>query len=148
VLLYDYELRMGNFVNAFMLSSVTARMAQALQINLEYSTDVLCRDGETSLSASDKESRRRLMWACYIMDTLVGSGVDQLTLINEKDIKVQLPCNERSFLQQKPCITEIMERGQVLKFLSPEIIPNDPTENMGIMAYLVRHIEIRKRVLQ
>jgi hypothetical protein len=148
VLLYDYELRMGNFANAFMLSAITARMAQALQINLEYSTDVLCQDGETALSASDKESRRRLMWACYITDALVGSGVDQLTLIDEKDIKIQLPCNERSFLQQRPCITEILKRGQVLRFFPPEIIPNDPAENMGIMAYFIRHIEIRKRVLQ
>ena len=66
-----------------MLSGLTARMAQALQVNLEHSTDILCQDSEPNPSASTKESRRRLMWSCYITDSLVGSGVDQLTLIKE-----------------------------------------------------------------
>ena len=139
---------MGNFANAFMLSGTTARMAQALQLNLEYSTDVLCREAGAAPSASAKESRRRLMWSCYIADALVGSGVDQLTLVDEKDIKIQLPCNERYFLLQTPCITEILERGQVLRFLPPELIPTNLVDNMGMMAYFIRHIEIRKRVLQ
>lgn len=32
------------------------------------------------------------------MDALVGSGVDQLTLMDERDIKIQLPCNARNFI--------------------------------------------------
>jgi len=67
VLLHDYNLRMSRFGNAFMLSGLTARMAQALQINLEYSTQILWREGEKDgPSASTKESRRRLMWCCYV----------------------------------------------------------------------------------
>ena len=62
ILLHDYELRMSNFGTAFMLSAITARMAQALQINLEHSTDMLCQDSGSSPDASTKESRRRLMW--------------------------------------------------------------------------------------
>jgi hypothetical protein len=131
-----------------MISSITARMAQALQINLEYSPDVLCKEVGNAPSASAKESRRRLMWSCYVTDALVGSGVDQLTLIDEKDIKIQLPCNERSFLLQIPCITEVLERGQVLRFLSSGPIPTNPADNMGMMAHYIRHIEIRKRVLK
>lgn len=73
VLLHDYEIRKGNYANAFMLSAITARMAQALQINLEHSTDVLCRETGSGPSASVKESRRRLMWCCYITDSLIGN---------------------------------------------------------------------------
>ncbi|KAL4923126.1 fungal specific transcription factor domain-containing protein [Aspergillus undulatus] len=144
-LLYDYALRVGNFAQAFMLGGLTARMAQALQINLEYSTDVLCL--EPGLSTSAREARRRLMWSCFVTDALLGSGVDQLMLVEERDIKIQLPCNERRFLQEAPCITRTID-GSVLGFLRPESIPVNPDENMGIMAYFIQHIRIRKQVLR
>ncbi|KAL4749475.1 hypothetical protein BDW72DRAFT_204741 [Aspergillus terricola var. indicus] len=144
-LLYDYALRVGNFAQAFMLGGITARMAQALQINLEYSTDVLCI--EPGLSISAREARRRLMWSCFVTDALLGSGVDQLMLIDERDIKIQLPCNERRFVQETACVTRTLDGG-VLGFLQPDTIPVDPDENMGIMAYFVQHIHIRKQVLR
>ncbi|KAL2863137.1 transcription factor domain-containing protein [Aspergillus lucknowensis] len=146
-LLYDYALRVGNFAQAFMLGGLTARMAQALQINLEYSTDVLCQDTGRNLSVQEREGRRRLMWSCFVTDALLGSGVDQLTLVEEKDVKIQLPCNERRFLQDDPCITRTLDGG-VLGFLRPEVIPANPDENMGIMAYFIQHIRIRKQVLR
>ncbi|CAK1365987.1 putative transcriptional regulatory protein [Cercospora beticola] len=148
VLLHDYEIRMGNYSNAFMLSAITARMAQALQINLEHSTDVLCREPGNGPSASVKESRRRLMWACYITDALVGSGIDQLTLIDEADIKIQLPCNERNFVLEEPCITETLEEGHMLKFLPPELLPTFPQDCMGMTAFYLRHISTRRKVLK
>ncbi|KAI5361261.1 hypothetical protein Slin15195_G123740 [Septoria linicola] len=148
ILLHDYEIRMGNYSNAFMLSAITARMAQALQINLEHSTDVLCREPGSGPSASVKESRRRLMWSCYITDALVGSGIDQLTLIDEADIKIQLPCNERNFVLEEPCITETLEEGQMLKFLPPELLPSYPQDSMGMTAFYLRHIATRRKVLR
>ncbi|KAL4898550.1 fungal-specific transcription factor domain-containing protein [Aspergillus ambiguus] len=148
VLLHDYEIRMGHFANAFMLSGLIIRMTQALQINLEYNTDLLCQDIDSAVSITSKESRRRLMWSCYVMDALVGSGVDQLTLVDEKDVKIQLPCNERSFTQQIPCLTETLKPGSWLKFIPGETDTSAILPNMGIMAYFVRHIAIRRRVLR
>lgn len=148
VLLHDYDLRMGNWSSAFMLSGLIARMTQALQINLEHSMDILCEDPSLSANATTKESRRRLMWCCYITDSLVGSGVDQLTLTREVDIKIQLPCNERNFLLQTPCITEALEIGKVLPFVDAPRIPHNPSDNMGIRAAYIRHIAVRRRVLK
>ncbi|KAJ5994259.1 hypothetical protein N7451_009983 [Penicillium sp. IBT 35674x] len=148
VLLHDHAVRMGNFANAFMLSGLITRMTQALQINLEYNTDVLCQNTEVGPSVTARESRRRLMWSCYIMDALVGSGVDQLTLVDEKDMKIQLPCNERNFIQQIPCLTETLEPGNWLKFIPGELDSDALMPNMGMMAYFIRHISIRKRVLR
>lgn len=82
------------------------------------------------------------------MDSWVGSGVDQLTIFDEKDIKIQLPCHSRNFLLQIPCITETMECGKVLDFLFEDMIPENPSENMGMMAYFIRLVELRKRVLR
>lgn len=139
---------MGNFSNAFMLSGLITRMTQALQINLEYNTDLLCHNNDSGLTATEKESRRRLMWSCYVMDSLVGSGVDQLTLVDEKDMKIQLPCNERNFVQQIPCLTETLEAGNWLKFIEEDVDTRTLLPNMGMMAYFVRHISVRKKVLR
>lgn len=139
---------MGNFANAFMLSGLITRMTQALQINLEYNTDVLCQNNDVGPSITARESRRRLMWSCYVLDALVGSGVDQLTLVDEKDMKIQLPCNERNFIQQIPCLTETLEPGSWLSFVHEGVDSSAILPNMGIMAYFVRHISIRKRVLR
>lgn len=131
-----------------MLSGLITRMTQALQINLEYNTDLLCHNNDSGLTATEKESRRRLMWSCYVMDSLVGSGVDQLTLVDEKDMKIQLPCNERNFVQQIPCLTETLEAGNWLKFIGEDVDTRTLLPNMGMMAYFVRHISVRKKVLR
>lgn len=131
-----------------MLSGTAIRMSQALQINLEYSTDILCNENSNRLSCCSRESRRRLMWSCYNLDTYVASGVDQLTLIDDKDIKIQLPCNERNFLQQIPCITETMTEGEVLKFIPTEMKPPNAIGNMGIMAQFIRASSVRKKILR
>jgi hypothetical protein len=124
-----------------------ARMTQALQINLEYSADILGQSSDSAPSVTTRECRRRLMWSCYVTDVLVGSGVDQLTLIHEKDLKIQLPCNEWGFLHERPCITRTLD-GSPLSFVPPELIPADLDGNMGLLGYFVQHTEIRRRVLR
>lgn len=138
---------MANFTQAFMLSAFMARMTQALQINLEYSADVLIQSSSTALSATSRECRRRLMWSCYVTDVLCGSGVDQLTLIYERDLKIQLPSNDFSFLHERPSVTRTLD-GPPLDFLPPEIVPADLDENMGMLGFFVQQIEIRRRVLK
>lgn len=130
-----------------MLSGTAIRMSQALQINLEYSTDILDPE-QSGMTLCARESRRRLMWSCYIMDSWVGSGVDQLTLINDCDIKIQLPCDERNFVQQIPSITETLTKGQILKFIPEASRPTNPDYNMGIAAYFARIAGLRKRILR
>lgn len=149
VLLHDHEARSGNYAGSFLLTGLIIRMAHALQINKEYSTDILCKE-ESSVSneVSLRESRRRLMWACYMVDVWAGSGVDQLTILNERDIKLQLPCNERQFLLQIPNVTERLQPGEILDFIAPADIPEKPYDNMGMSAYYVRVVHIWQRVLR
>ena len=148
ILLHDHELRVGRFASAFMLAGISARMAQALQMNVEYSTDVLCRQSSGGPSPAVREARRRLMWSCYVMDAWVGSGVDQLTLLDDMDVKLQLPCSDRHFVRQTPAITEAMQPRSVLKFLSGDTVESNPAENMGMAAYFVRLTHYRKTVLR
>ncbi|CAG8374419.1 unnamed protein product [Penicillium salamii] len=146
ILLYDHDLRVGSYASAFILSGLTARISQALQLNLESSVDILC--DTKSNSPITNESKRRIMWSCYVMDSWVGSGVNQLTLLEDKDLKIQLPCHSHNFSLGTPCITEVLEEGRVLGFISQEQIQFRPAENMGIEAYFIRLVSIRKRVLR
>ena len=132
-----------------MLSGLAVRMAHALKINAEYSPDILCTEQEPGMpSVVARESRRRLMWACYVLDAWTGSGADQLTLLRENDIKIQLPCNERNFGLRIASVTETLGVGHVLQFLPPAIVPRRPAANMGIMAYYIRIVTLWKRVVR
>ena len=147
--MYDFRFRMGEYSQALMLSGFAVRMAQALRIYEEHSPDIMCTDsGNAMPSVVTRESRRRLMWACYVLDVWSGSSVNSLTLWREADIKVQLPCNERNFGLRIPCVTETLAVGHVLQSLSPAIVPPKPAENMGIMAYYIRVTTLRKRILK
>lgn len=147
VLLHDFRMRLGDYCQALMLSSFAVRMAQALKINNEESADILCTYRGVSVSSvASRESRRRLMWACYVIDLFTGRGAEQLVMLREKDIEIQLPCNERNFRLGIPSVTETLGTGHVLKFLSPAIVPPKPASNMGIMAHYIRIVALGQRI--
>jgi hypothetical protein len=149
VLLYDFRFRLGEYSQALMLSGIAVRMAQALKVNNEFSDDIMCVDGTNSTpSVASRESRRRLMWACYVIDSVTGRGAEQLSMLHEKDINIQLPCNERNFGLRIPSVTETLGIGHVLQFLSPSIVPAKPADNMGIMAYYIRIVSLGKRIIK
>ncbi|EQK98579.1 N-terminal binuclear Zn cluster-containing/DNA binding domain-containing protein [Ophiocordyceps sinensis CO18] len=147
ILLHDFHFRLGEYGQALMLSGLAVRMAHA---NPGGSPDVLCADDDDAAapSVASRESRRRLMWACYVLDAWAGSGVDQLTLLRENDIKIQLPCNERNFGLRIPSVTETLAVGHVMQFLPPAIVPRRPAANMGIMAYYIRVVALWKRIVR
>ncbi|CAO3694219.1 unnamed protein product [Umbelopsis ramanniana] len=146
ILLHEHEIRAGRLSVCFLLTGLAARMSQALQINLEYDFDVLCSD--STMNSTEKECRRRLMWACYLLDSVTSSGVKQLQLIDENDIKIQLPCSEDNFLFERPSITETMNPGETLKFVNIFDQPISPTSNMDYRAYMIRIMFLRNRVLK
>ncbi|EHK17645.1 uncharacterized protein TRIVIDRAFT_42822 [Trichoderma virens Gv29-8] len=149
ILLHDFHFRLGEYSHALMLSGLAVRMAHALKINVEASLDVLCTDSsESTPSVVTRESRRRLMWACYVLDAWAGSGIDQLTLLRENDIKIQLPTNERNFGLRIASVTETLGVGHVLQFLPPSAVPRKPSANMGIMAYYIRVVALWKRIVR
>jgi hypothetical protein len=107
------------------LSSISVSWSQALQINLEYNTDILCQNTNNGLPVTAKESRRRL----------AGDLLSEVAFIAWKlDFDI-------SFIHQRQLVYSAANLPDDLdtKTLSP---------NMGIMAYFIRHISIRKRVLR
>jgi hypothetical protein len=147
ILLHDYYLRVGDYAQAFLVSGMVARHFQLLQLSLEYDTDITCRTSR--LRPSEKETRRRVAWACYVLDALIECGIDQLRFISASNIQVQLPCSEELFARSIPAVTETLLPCQTLPFLDGESLQVDsPAANLDLRAYYIRAVVIRSKILR
>ncbi|KAJ5477027.1 hypothetical protein N7539_007171 [Penicillium diatomitis] len=126
------------------------RMAYALQLHQELESDPLLGKGNgagSQLSFTDREIRRRTMWACYLMDRYNSSGSQRPPIGNDRFLQIQLPIKESHFQMEIPGPTEDLD-GEVL---NP--VPDDSgqisnaRENMGVSAYIIRAIVIWGRIV-
>jgi len=124
------------------------RMAYALQLHRELDYDPLGQNGKGSqLSFTDREIRRRTMWACVLMDRYNSSGSQRPPIGNEKFLQIQLPIKESHFQMEIPGPTEDLE-GNV-----PNPVPegmgqlSNPKDNMGVSAYIIRAIMLWGRIV-
>lgn len=145
VLLHEYYLRVGEYAKGFMVSGQITRHLQVVQLNMERDSDVLCQRSPASCHV--KESRRRLAWACYLLDSLIECGIDQLRLIPYHDIQVQLPCSEELFITNTPCITEMLPLGKLLPGITPTPGINFAA-HLDLRAYYLRATSIRSKLLK
>ncbi|KAL1896061.1 hypothetical protein Sste5346_004800 [Sporothrix stenoceras] len=144
VLLYEHASRAGEPRLCFLLSGMASRLTQALSLNLEYDHDVL----EVSrMSAADRESRRRLMWACYLMDTMLACGLRDLQVLETSSLRIQLPCDDRHFRYKVACRTAVVDTKFMKKKDTVRSTSID-TQNQGLDAFLVRLYLVRDHVLQ
>lgn len=141
VLLHEYYLRTGEYSKALIISGQVARHLQLLQLNVECEPNSQSR--KVQVSASIRESRRRLMWACYLLDALIECGVDQLRLISSDDIQVQLPCSEDLFVRGTPCITESLPPRELLPAIHTGF-----ENNLDMRAFYIRAIRLRAKILK
>ena len=133
-----------------MLGGMATRMAYALQLHRELDHDPLGRknDKSSELTLTDREIRRRTMWACFLMDRFNSSGTERPTFANEETIKVQLPIKEFNFRMEIPGPTEDLD-GQVSTLIAAGAGQTSrPRENMGVAAYLIRIIALWGRVVK
>ncbi len=147
------------------------RMGYALQLHRELDHDPLGRNqiiGKSTdpskpnvkppeLSFTDREIRRRTMWACYLMDTFNSSGTERPSFLNEDYFQIQLPIKESHFQMEVPGPTEDLQ-GDVLsprKHKDPDNITGDTSalaeearSNMGVAAYVIRAVVLWKRIVK
>ncbi len=134
-----------------MFAGMATRMAYALQLHRELDHDPLGQNPEkpsSELSFTDREIRRRTMWACFLMDRFNSSGTERPMFADEETIKIQLPIRESNFQMEIPGPTETLD-GRVP---NPSTSDNgqllDPRENMGVAAYMVRIVALWGRVIK
>lgn len=129
------------------LGGQAIRMAFALQLHKDLEYDPSRRGSKTPLSFVDREIRRRIMWACFLMDRFNSSGSDRPMFIKEESIRIQLPVKESYFQLDMPAKTESLDGSSPLSG-SPD--GDDRTlarDNMGVAAYTVRAIAIWGRIV-
>ncbi|KAL2871141.1 putative C6 transcription factor [Aspergillus lucknowensis] len=126
------------------------RMAYALQLHRELDYDPLLSQGNggsTQLSFTDREIRRRTMWACFLMDRYNSSGSQRPPIGNEKFLQIQLPIKETHFKMEIPGPTEDLE-GNVLNPVPEDVGQlSNARSNMGVLAYIIRAVVIWGRIV-
>ncbi|KAG7414933.1 putative transcriptional regulatory protein [Fusarium oxysporum f. sp. raphani] len=129
------------------LGGQAIRMAFALQLHKDLEYDPSGRNGtKTQLSFIDREIRRRIMWACFLMDRFNSSGTDRPMFIREDTIQIPLPVKEKYFQFDMPAPTEMLD-GRVPHPPSPnDGRIADARENMGVAAFLIRTIALWGRI--
>ncbi|TLD20297.1 hypothetical protein PspLS_08728 [Pyricularia sp. CBS 133598] len=137
VLIIKHRILMRRFPSAFMLHAVASRFAVALRLNHE----------NPRLCFLAQESRRRLMWAVYMIDTGIAAGHPDFGLWENKapsNIRIQLPCNERNFDFDLPEVTEPLEQPAP----GPDGAIPPMTDDIGFLALHIRVCLLRSRILQ
>lgn len=129
VLMIKHRILCDKFASAFALFALASRFAAALRLNRR------C----PGLCFLAQESRRRLMWSLYCIDSAISSGHRDFALWHADQIHVTLPCNERNFEFDLP---------QPAERLVPD--PDEPPlpEDVGSLALHVRILHIRQRILE
>ncbi|KAL2822497.1 fungal-specific transcription factor domain-containing protein [Aspergillus granulosus] len=126
------------------------RMAYALQLHRELDYDPLltqANGGSTQLSFTDREIRRRTMWACFLMDRYNSSGSQRPPIGNEKFLQIQLPIKEAHFQMEIPGPTEDLA-GNVLNPVPEDVGQlSNARSNMGVLAYIIRAVVIWGRIV-
>ncbi|KAK5443418.1 hypothetical protein LTS15_010763 [Exophiala xenobiotica] len=145
------------------------RMGYALQLHRELEHDPLGRNQIANdstkkggpkppeLSFTDREIRRRTMWACYLMDTFNSSGTERPSFLNEEYYQIQLPIKESHFQMEVPGPTEDLYGNVPMSSSKPSssLETNTTTDlaaeaksNMGVSAYIVRGVVLWKRIVK
>ncbi|OJJ47632.1 hypothetical protein ASPZODRAFT_131178 [Penicilliopsis zonata CBS 506.65] len=126
------------------------RMAYALQLHRELEHDPSLNPTNANgslLSFTDREIKRRTMWACFLMDRYNSSGSQRPPIGNEKFMQIQLPIKESQFQMEIPGPTEDLE-GKVLNPVPDNVGQlSNAKENMGVSAYIIRAVVLWGRIV-
>ncbi|KAG6325192.1 hypothetical protein E4U22_002793 [Claviceps purpurea] len=131
VLMIKHRILSNRYPSAFVLLSMASRFAAALRLNHK----------SPNLCFLAQESRRRLMWSLYCIDTGIAAGYRDFALWRADRIFVSLPCNERNFEFDLP---------QPAEMLIPDSLGADAqqSEDIGSLALHIRILHLRQKIIE
>lgn len=97
---------------SFLLAGAAFRVTRLLELDI-------AKDNKTtagSAEAIEIETARRVLWACYLLDAQIGSGVDKNLNWREDAPLIRLPSNEEAFINGK--LPQDDERATLTSFPS------------------------------
>lgn len=137
---------------SWMLGGMAQRMAYALQLqkDLNHEPTGKAQGEHEELTFTDREIRRRTMWACFMMDRFNSSGTDRPLFVAESNIQAQLPIKESYFQMEITGPTEDLDGSgrSVVASESGSGQLTDPVVNMGVAAFTIRLVSIWGRIVR
>ena len=144
LLLQRYEWHRGDHMSAWLICALATRLAHAFQLNLEI--QVLGKDFPRKVSTTVEETRRRLIWSCFVMESYIEGGRRPLSTLDSGVIEVRLPCDENSF---RMGLNTDMPTLASIANATATVLPQSKEEiHIGISSLLVRISVLRKQILQ
>lgn len=99
------------------------------------------RELEATINPIEKESQKRLLWSCFILDSFIGSGIDENLRWRGDVPAVSLPCSDHEFLEQRRPHTQ--GRLYLKDLNSPSIF-----ENFDLRSHMIYLSSMRTQVLR
>lgn len=157
LLLQRLEWHRGGHVAAWFISGLAIRLAHGLQMNLEIAGGGPATDARV-VPVTLRETRRRLTWSCFVMESMIENGRSPLASLDVASIEVRLPCTERSFrlgLEANVAGLEDLSarsRGQCRDQSRAHsqmqgVVAGGEASRLGISAFLVKLAVLRREIL-
>ncbi|KIW29061.1 hypothetical protein, variant [Cladophialophora immunda] len=146
LLAQHYDLNRGNFTSAWLLGANCTRMMQMMSLQTFDRTYPAKFASNLRLSPLlSCEALRRVAWSTFYVDTIVDGGRYGFHIVDEKAYRLQLPCDQASFLADETVVTEPL-------FYNPADAANANAANLDrapldMSAYLLRTAAARRRAL-
>lgn len=127
LLLLRFRLWTGSVNDPLMLMSYLARSALLLKLNYETFRP----------SSFVQESRRRLVWAIYMLDVTLADGLSEYSTLSINTIHLRLPCMEDDFELDTDTLSErVNPAGNVTGW------------RLGIIGYYIRIVHLNDQILR
>ena len=144
LLLQRYEQHRGAHLKAWFLSGLAIRLAHALQLNIDPLQNQPGSRKQT-LPITVVEVRRRLMWSCLVMESMMESGARPLSSMRVSSIDIRLPCDETEFHLGRVTETERVSFSKDFTFVT-DISMGHPCH--GISACAIKVAILRMQTIE
>ncbi|EGU86910.1 hypothetical protein FOXB_02575 [Fusarium oxysporum f. sp. conglutinans Fo5176] len=141
VLLCEFALHTGQDALAFMLCGCCHSAARLLALDRPTPPS---NSGEVSEDNILIEARRRVLWSCFILDSIVGSGVNENLRWRDGAPQIPLPSSDQSFLSQ----ASNTEAPLFLPRNSDSFPSGEELQRYNLRSNLIYLMSMRTRVLR
>ncbi|RKK11786.1 hypothetical protein BFJ66_g10462 [Fusarium oxysporum f. sp. cepae] len=141
VLLCEFALHTGQDALAFMLCGCCHSAARLLALDRPTPPS---NSGEVSEDNILIEARRRVLWSCFILDSIVGSGVNENLRWRDGAPQIPLPSSDQSFLSQ----ASDTEARLFLPRNSDSFPSGEELQRYNLRSNLIYLMSMRTRVLR
>ncbi|KAL3492064.1 hypothetical protein BJX62DRAFT_236497 [Aspergillus germanicus] len=145
LLAQHYDMHRGKTTSAYLLGGNCTRMMQMMSLHTfdrTYPADFPSQQNLSPLLS--REALRRVAWSTFYLDSMTDGGRYGSQTVDEHAYRIQLPCDEESFLGNDRVVTEPLFPGQVSSRVRADNLPH---ASLDMSAYLLRTAAARRRAL-